>query len=119
MKNIISLLVLICSIAVILVSCSKEEESTSTSVPESGTGTTSSGTVEGNSDLTGTFHLLWYGEEPSGGGVSTIALQFETLVYLQRQKVLGTNLLSRTLQRLQSLSPLTQTQLIFIWWKVL
>ena len=41
MKNIISLLVLICSVAVIIVSCKKDEESTTTSTDNT-TGTTSS-----------------------------------------------------------------------------
>ena len=70
MKNIISLLVLICSIAVILTSCSKDEESTTanaTSAAGTGSGTTASGTVSGIDNLTGTFNLSYLQQEPSGG----------------------------------------------------
>ena len=41
MKNIISLLVLICSVAVIIVSCKKDEESTTTAAADNTTSTTS------------------------------------------------------------------------------
>ena len=41
MKNIISLLVLICSVAVIIVSCKKDEESTTTVAADNTTSTTS------------------------------------------------------------------------------
>jgi len=72
MKNIISLLVLICSVAVIIVSCAKKDDSTTTAAAAAagnitGTGTTASGTITGNDNLTGTFHTSWYGKEPSGG----------------------------------------------------
>jgi len=71
MKNIISFIFLICSVAVIIVSCAKKEESTTTPatvVPAGGTGTTAGGTIAGNDDLTGTFHLWRSGNgEPSGG----------------------------------------------------
>jgi len=71
MKNKISLLVLICSVAVVLTSCSKDEESTTAAtaaaVPAGGSGSTASGTVSGIDDLTGTFHMSWFGQEPSGG----------------------------------------------------
>jgi hypothetical protein len=74
MKNIKTFFVLICSVAVILVSCAKKEESTTTPtaaaavVPAGGTGTTAGGTIAGNTDFTGTFHLWISGNgEPSGG----------------------------------------------------
>jgi len=68
MKNIISLFVLICSVAVIIVSCAKKEESTTAAaaaVPAEGTGTTASGTI--STDITGTYNMSWSGAEPSGG----------------------------------------------------
>ena len=70
MKNIISLLVLICSVAVIIVSCAKKDDSTTATAAAgnvAGTGTTASGTITGNDNLTGVFHTSWYGQEPSGG----------------------------------------------------
>ena len=69
MKNIISLLVLICSVAVIIVSCAKKDDSTTATAAGdvAGTGTTASGTITGNDNLTGVFHTSWYGQEPSGG----------------------------------------------------
>jgi hypothetical protein len=72
MKNIISFIFLICSVAVIIVSCAKKEESTTTPaaavVPAGGSGTTAGGTITGNADFTGTFHLWRSGNgEPSGG----------------------------------------------------
>ncbi len=45
MKNIISLLVLICSVAVVLTSCSKDEESTTATAATSKTTTTPSGSI--------------------------------------------------------------------------
>ena len=69
MKNIISLLVLICSVAVIIVSCAKKDDSTTAAAAGNiaGGGTTASGTITGNDNLTGVFHTSWYGQEPSGG----------------------------------------------------
>ena len=55
MKNIISLLVLICSVAVILTSCSKDEEST-TAASTSVTSTTASGSITvGSETLSGVY----------------------------------------------------------------
>ena len=55
MKNIISLLVLICSVAVIIVSCKKDEEST-TAASTSVTSTTASGSITvGSETLSGTY----------------------------------------------------------------
>ena len=45
MKNLISLLVLICSVAVVLTSCSKDEESTTATAATSKTTTTPSGSI--------------------------------------------------------------------------
>ena len=69
MKSILSLLVLICSVAVIIVSCAKKDDSTTAAAAGNiaGTGTTASGTITGNDNLTGVFHTSWYGQEPSGG----------------------------------------------------
>ena len=69
MKDIISLLVLICSVSVIIVSCAKKDDSTTTAAAGNiaGGGTTASGTITGNDNLTGVFHTSWYGQEPSGG----------------------------------------------------
>ena len=71
MKNIISMLVLICSVAVIIVSCAKKDDSTTAAAAGNiaGTGTTASGTITGNDNLTGVFHTSWNGQEPSGGCV--------------------------------------------------
>ena len=72
MKNIIRLLVLICSVAVIIVSCAEKDESstTATSAAGTGSGTTASGTVSGIDNLTGTFNLSYLQQEPSGGCIS-------------------------------------------------
>ena len=81
MKNIISFIVLICSVAVIIVSCAKKSDTSSTSTDTSasgsgttdnttigtGTGTTASGTVTGDDNLTGIFNSSYWGQEPSGG----------------------------------------------------
>ena len=71
MKSILSLLVLICSVAVITVSCAKKDDSTAAAAAGdiAGTGTTASGTITGNDNLTGVFATSWYGYEPSGGCV--------------------------------------------------
>ncbi len=83
MKNIISFIVLICSVAVIIVSCAKKEESTTTPAAAAGTGsgTTASGTVSGIDNLTGTFNLSYYQQEPSGGCIdnSTAVAAFVSL----------------------------------------
>ena len=67
MKNILQI-ILITFFTFAISSCAKKDDSkTATAIPATGTGTTASGTLEGNTDLTGTFHVSWYGEEPSGG----------------------------------------------------
>ena len=69
MKNVIKILILISSVAMIMTSCAKDEEAddSSSSSVSAGPGTTASGTVEGNSDLSGTFGMSWGGATPSGG----------------------------------------------------
>jgi hypothetical protein len=83
MKNIISLLVLICSVAVMIVSCAKKSDTSSTSTDTSGAGTgmTASGTVTGDDNLTGIFNTSYFGQEPSGGCIdnSTAVAAFVTL----------------------------------------
>ena len=71
MKNIISFIVLICSVAVILTSCSKDEtDDDSTAIGAAGSGSTATGTVSGMDGLTGTFNMSSSGAEPSGGCIS-------------------------------------------------
>ena len=69
MKKLLFWIVLIVGTVALLGSCAKKDEATAAAAAGdvAGTGTTASGTLEGNSDLTGTFHVSWYGEEPSGG----------------------------------------------------
>ena len=83
MKNIISLFVLICSVAVILTSCSKDEESaTATSAAGTGSGTTASGTISGIENLTGTFNMSYLGQEPSGGCIYNSSALTELSSYI-------------------------------------
>ena len=99
MKNIISLLVLICSVAVIIVSCAKKDDSTTATAAGdvAGTGTTASGTITGNDNLTGTFHTSWYGKEPSGGcvdnssAISAYSFPSETLSFKKEFIITGTS----------------------------
>ena len=98
MKNIISLLVLICSVAVIIVSCAKKDDSTTAAAGNiAGTGTTASGTITGNDNLTGVFHTSWYGQEPSGGcvdnssAISDFSFPSETLSFKREFYITGTS----------------------------
>ena len=69
MKNIISLLVLICSVAVILTSCSKDEESTTAATTTSKTTTTPSGSITmGSYTASGVYLSSCF----SGSSVSTL-----------------------------------------------
>ena len=70
MKNIISLFVLICSVALIMGSCAKKDEETTTVVAGTGTGNTASGTISGIDYLTGTYTMSYNGQTPSGGCIS-------------------------------------------------
>ena len=69
MKNIISFIVLICSVAVILTSCSKDEESTTAATTTSKTTTTPSGSITMGSYTASGVYLssCFY-----GSGVSTL-----------------------------------------------
>jgi hypothetical protein len=63
MKNIISLLVLICSVAVIIVSCKKDEESTTTAAATTyvSTDTTASGSITvGSETMSGVYSSTCY-----------------------------------------------------------
>lgn len=83
MKYIIRLLVLICSVAVIIVSCAKkDEETTATSAAGTGSGTTASGTISGIDNLTGTFNMSWYGTEPSGGCIDNSSAVTQMSAYM-------------------------------------
>ena len=82
MKKILFWIVLIVAVA-LLGSCAKKEESTTAAaaaVPAGGSGSTASGTVSGIDGLTGTFHMSWNGQEPSGGCIdnSTAVAVFVT-----------------------------------------
>ena len=69
MKNIISFIVLICSVAVILTSCSKDEESTTAATTTSKTTTTPSGSITmGSYTASGVYISSCF----SGSGVSTL-----------------------------------------------
>ena len=69
MKNIISFIVLICSVAVILTSCSKDEESTTDATTTSKTTTTPSGSITmGSYTASGVYISSCF----SGSGVSTL-----------------------------------------------
>ena len=83
MKKILFWIVLIVAVA-LLGSCAKKEESTTAAaaaVPAGGSGSTASGTVSGIDNLAGTFHMSYYGQEPSGGCIdnSTAVAAFVTL----------------------------------------
>ena len=69
MKNIISFIVLICSVAVILTSCSKDEESTTAATTTSKTTTTPSGSITmGSYTASGVYLSSCF----SGSSVSTL-----------------------------------------------
>ena len=71
MKNIKSLFVLICSVALIMGSCAKkDDEETVAVVAGTGTGNTASGTISGIDYLTGTYTMSYNGQTPSGGCIS-------------------------------------------------
>ena len=78
MEKLIFWMVLIVGTVALLGSCAEKDESTTAAAAGNvaGTGTTASGTIEGNSDLTGTFYIWWL-QKPSGGCVdNTTAIQF-------------------------------------------
>ena len=76
MKNLIFLFFLIGSISILISSCSKSEESTtSSSIPSCSTydtgstvDTAGSGTISfGNKNVSGNYSVSWQGDTPSGG----------------------------------------------------
>ena len=68
MKKLLFWIVLIVGTVVLLGSCAKKDDTTTAAAGDvAGTGTTASGTITGNDNLTGVFHTSWYGQEPSGG----------------------------------------------------
>ena len=105
MKNVIKILILISSVAMIMTSCAKDEEAddSSSSSASAGPGTTASGTVEGNSDLSGTFSMSWGGATPSGGciddssAISTFNFPSETKGYKNQFIVTSTTTFTRSL----------------------
>ena len=70
MKNILQI-ILITFFTFTISSCAKKDDSTTAAAAGNiaGTGTTASGTITGNDNLTGVFHTSYYGQEPSGGCV--------------------------------------------------
>ena len=79
MKKLLFWMVLIVAVA-LLGSCAKKDETTAAAAatPTGGSGSTPSGTLEGNSALTGTFHIMVNGGAPVGGCIdnSTIISNF-------------------------------------------
>ena len=71
MKKLLFWIVLIVGTVALLGSCAKKDDSTTAAAAGNiaGTGTTASGTITGNDNLTGVFHTSYYGQEPSGGCV--------------------------------------------------
>ncbi len=76
MKKALINLTLVVGIIAVVGACKSSDDSSATATSTdnasanlAGTGTTPSGTITGNDNLTGTFHTSWYGEEPSGGCV--------------------------------------------------
>ena len=81
MKNILQI-ILITFFTFAISSCAKKDETTVAAAGDAtGTGTTASGTITGDDNLTGTFNMSWYGQEPSGGCIdnSTAITSFKTL----------------------------------------
>ena len=70
MKKIIFRFILIAGLITVIGACkSSDDSSTAAAGNIAGTGTTASGTITGNDNLTGVFHTSYYGQEPSGGCV--------------------------------------------------
>ena len=106
MKKLLFWMVLIVGTVALLGSCSKKEEKTTAAAatPAGGTGTTASGTIAGsNSDLTGTFHASWYGQEPDGGcidnssAISAHSFPSETKGFKKELIITGTSTFTKSL----------------------
>ena len=68
MKKLLFWIVLIVGTVALIGSCAKKDDSTAaTAATGTGSGTTASGTISGIDNLTGTFHMSYYGQTPSGG----------------------------------------------------
>ena len=68
MKKVLINLTLIAGLVAVIGACkSSDDSSAATAGNIAGTGTTASGTITGNDNLTGVFYNSWYGQEPSGG----------------------------------------------------
>ena len=68
MKKLLFWIVLIVGTVALIGSCAKKDDSTAaTAATGTGSGTTASGTISGIDYLTGTFHMSYYGQTPSGG----------------------------------------------------
>ena len=98
MKKSLFWMVLIVGIVALLGACAKKDEATAAAAGDvAGTGTTASGTIAGNTDLTGTFHTSWYGQEPSGGcidnstAISAYTLPSDTLGFKSEFIITGTS----------------------------
>ena len=99
MKKLLFWIVLIVGTVVLLGSCAKKDDSTTATAAGdvAGTGTTASGTITGNDNLTGTFHTSWYGKEPSGGcvdnssAISDFSFPSETLSFKKEFIITGTS----------------------------
>jgi len=98
MKKLLFWIVLIVGTVVLLGSCAKKDDSTTATAGDvAGTGTTASGTITGNENLTGTFHMSWYGQEPSGGcvdnssAISAFSFPSETLSFKREFFITGTS----------------------------
>ena len=98
MKKLLFWIVLIVGTVVLLGSCAKKDDSTTATAGDvAGTGTTASGTITGNENLTGTFHMSWYGQEPSGGcvdnssAISDFSFPSETLSFKREFIITGTS----------------------------
>ena len=100
MKKLLFWIVLIVGTVVLLGSCAKKDDSTTATAAAgnvAGTGTTASGTITGNDNLTGTFHTSWYGKEPSGGcvdnssAISAYSFPSETLSFKKEFIITGSS----------------------------
>ena len=106
MKKLLFWIVLIVGIVAMISSCKKDDDSTTAAAaaPAGGTGTTASGTIAGsNSDLTGTFHASWYGQEPDGGcidnstAISAHSFPSETKGFKKELIITGTSTFTKSL----------------------
>ena len=72
MKKVLINFTLIVGLITVIGACKSSDDSSTaaTAGDIAGSGTTASGTLTGNDNLTGTFHTSWLGEEPSGGCVN-------------------------------------------------